>query len=260
MSQDITYSVGPIEGHSHTFVLLHDRGGSSHCQYSQFRNACKDSQNRLLRNIFPEFKWVFLSASGPEGQWFASDTAEDVEIMRDNVRRVRQVLSREAARLKGQDDRIILAGIGEGAALAAYVLMSLAIPTAEYPDRDGSSSEAKKLGAFIAFSCSGLPLAGGSADEVRGLLLLGHSNKEVVDFEIVRGTPALLQSCGSDTGQVSALKDLLKEAGASSFMERSVADLAEPLAGESVDNMVQFINRTIRWTPKQVFPHGRWGR
>lgn len=256
MRRAFTYSQGPLEGHSHTFVLLHDRGSSSRHQQTQFQNACKDSRGRLLHDIFPEFKWVFPSATGPEGQWFDTDGPENVEVVQNNVHQVRSVLGREAARLKGQDDRIILAGIGQGAALAAYVLMSLPIPMGNLDESD--SPRANKLGAFIAFSCSDLPLAGKSADEVRGLLL-GHSDKEV-DYGIVRGTPALLQSSESDVAQVSALKELLKEAGASSFMERSVTEIGEPLAGESVDNMVQFVNRTIRWTPKQVFPHGRWGR
>lgn len=255
MSLPLTVSRASIHGHSHTFILLHDRGGSGQQIDATFDNGSNNTRNNHLRDTYPAFRWVFPSAKGKEKQWFncTATASDNAGVLRDNVGHILRILKVEAGRLQGQHDRIILAGIGQGAVLAAHVLLVLAIPPESRKD-DGVRRN--KLGAFIALSSSEMPFPGEGADKVRHLL--GYP--EEVDYEMVRGTPMLLQNCGEqDAASVGALRDLLCGAGARSITERSLAEGNEVLSRESMENMVQFLNREVRWTPEAVFQHGRLG-
>ncbi len=82
-----------------------------------------------------------------------------------------------------------------------------------------------------------------------------------VDYEIVHDASVLLQRCGEEgSAQVHLLGDLLRDTGTRSITEQSLVDGSESLSRESMENAVQFVNRQVRWTPEQLFRHGRWDR
>ncbi|RSM07045.1 hypothetical protein CEP52_005419 [Fusarium oligoseptatum] len=125
--------------HTHTVVFLHGRGDSA-AKFSSSLRWSTDSSNRTLDQIFPTFRWVFpMTSDEAEAafpQWFdiwnAQNFAEREELqavgLRVSVQRIRDILADEAALLEGHWDRIVLAGISQGAATSVHTLLNLDIP------------------------------------------------------------------------------------------------------------------------------------
>ncbi|KAG6054232.1 hypothetical protein E4U17_003973 [Claviceps sp. LM77 group G4] len=195
------------EAHSHTVVFLHDRGDNAESLSVSLRRSL-DSRQRSLYDVFPTFRWVFprsgetvsFSAAGNAvSQWFdiwnLQDYSDREEIqtlgLRNSTKLIRQILAVEADLLGGRWDRIILAGIGQGAATATHVLLNVRVSRSR-PASDSSTSASKPfpggLGAFVGFS-SRMPFPGrGLAETRRRLQLDGVPDTDTV----VRKTPVLL--------------------------------------------------------------------
>ncbi|TWU72157.1 hypothetical protein ED733_003723 [Metarhizium rileyi] len=212
--------------HTHTVVFLHGRGDVAE-NFVASLNYSKDSRGRTLQEIFPSFKWVFpkagVSASLSFGgnkvsQWFdiwnVSDFSEREEMqlpgLKESIVMLRKVLGVEANILGGHWDKIILAGISQGAATATHALLNLKLPAAA---EDGAGLTGG-LAAFVGFSCR-MPFPGRTLGETRAVLGL---EDVPADDEVIQKTPMLLEHCVDDplvlvqNGRV--LRDTLRGFGA----------------------------------------------
>ncbi|TVY45154.1 Acyl-protein thioesterase [Lachnellula occidentalis] len=153
--QDRIYVVAPTQGHTHTIILLHGRDSTA----SEFASELFESQasdDRILPEIFPTFKWVFPGANPrmsarfqvEMSQWFdmwdVEKHEERVDLQKEGLDEsgsfIDAVIRKEILSIAA--DRIILGGISQGCATAAATALI-----------DGNH----KLGGFIGFS-SWMPL------------------------------------------------------------------------------------------------------
>ncbi|PNY25999.1 Acyl-protein thioesterase 1 [Tolypocladium capitatum] len=219
--------VPPSAPHTHTLVFLHGRGDGA-ATFAQSLQYSTDSRNRVLQELFPSFRCVFPSAPvGPclarpadrVSQWFDiwnvgdfSDR-EDVQApgLRESVARIRRLLEEEAALLGGRWDRIVLAGISQGAATATHALLNLNLPVSTTAD---GKALPRRLGAYLGFSCR-MPFPGRSLADTRKILGLDGAP---ADNEVLRNTPILLEHCVDDPlvllANGRALRETLKGFGA----------------------------------------------
>ena len=191
--------------HTHTVVFLHGRGDSAP-KFSSSLRYSTDSSNRTLDQIFPSFRWVFPHAPMTSNeafplnrinQWFdvwnVQNFAEREELqavgLRESVQRIRDILADEAALLEGHWDRIVLAGISQGAATSVHTLLNLDI----LGPINGEAQQ-RRLGAFLGFSCR-MPFPGRSLAATRKVLDLEGSPS---DASILENTPVLLEHCVND--------------------------------------------------------------
>jgi len=200
---DLECTVWPAKtAHTHTVVFLHGRGDRA-ITFALSLQCWRGSAGKSLAELFPSTKWVFPSAglrpavalgARPQSQWFDQFSSRDFGLnpevqvpgLRESVPAVRKVLRREAEELGGRWDRIVLAGISQGAATAVHALLHLAIPDA--------CRGSPRLAALLAFSCQ-LPFIGLPRDETLAALQLGEVP---AGDEAVRGTPVLLEHCAND--------------------------------------------------------------
>ncbi|UNI18716.1 hypothetical protein JDV02_004969 [Purpureocillium takamizusanense] len=206
--------IAPAEAHTHTVVFLHGRGDTAP-QFCDSLWLSTDSRNYTLREEFPSFRWVFPTAGifpcrtapGDQvSQWFDIWDVRDfsdhehhqAEGLKPSVARIRNLLAEEAALLEGRWDRIILAGISQGAATATHTLLNLNIPkaatTTTTPPPPQGEVLPRRLAAYMGFSCR-MPFPGRSLGDTRGVLGLADAP---TDNEVLRNTPILLEHCVDD--------------------------------------------------------------
>ncbi|KAF0327910.1 phospholipase carboxylesterase [Colletotrichum asianum] len=192
-------TIPPSTAHTHTIIFLHGRGDNAQT-FSQSLQYFTDSQNRTLAEAFPSVRWVFPQAElsvpvafprDKVSQWFdiwnVSDFSEREELqaegLRDSVPKIREIINREAELVGGRYDRIILAGISQGAATSVHTLLNLKLPEGQ-----------ERLGAFLGFSCR-MPFPGRNLADTRAILRL----EDVAgDDRLLRNTPMLLEHCVDD--------------------------------------------------------------
>ncbi|TDZ13397.1 Acyl-protein thioesterase 1 [Colletotrichum spinosum] len=194
-----TIECHPSSGHTHTVVFLHGRGDNAQ-NFVKSLNHSRDSQDRTLADAFPTFRWVFPQAKLSNSvafpgsivsQWFdiwnVSDFSDREELqaegLRESVLGILEIIHQEARQLGGRYDRIVLAGISQGAATSVHTLLSLELP-------EGQS----KLGAFVGFSCR-MPFPGRSLGDTRSVLGVAGAPG---DDKLLRNTPMLLEHCVDD--------------------------------------------------------------
>ncbi|POR36759.1 Acyl-protein thioesterase 1 [Tolypocladium paradoxum] len=250
--------VPPLAPHTHTIVFLHGRGDTA-ATFSKSLQYSTDSRDHTLQELLPSFRWVFPRAPvGPclafptnkVSQWFdiwnVGDFSDREEVqapgLRESVARIRQLLEEEAAALGGRWDRIVLAGISQGAATATHTLLNLNLPVSTGAD---GKALPRRLGAYLGFSCR-MPFPGRSLADTRKLLGLDDVPS---DNEVLRNTPILLEHCVDDplvllaNGQ--ALRETLKGFGA------QVAWKEYPDGGHwfnsptGMDDVVAFLTRVL---------------
>ncbi|KAH9904551.1 alpha/beta-hydrolase [Xylariomycetidae sp. FL2044] len=221
--------------HTHTVIWLHGRGdtaaasadalfrtrGSGSGSGSSNRSRLVRASSTSLKDVFPSVRWVFPSsghrpcegAPGEEiSQWFdiwnVLDLADREELqlpgLCESVESVRQLVRREAARVGGLD-RVVLAGISQGAATAVHTLFNLLVPdeVSEASDDDddydddatlgGDRPGGARLAGFMAISAF-LPLPGGTLEELREVLGLDGTPSD----SVVQNTPTLVSHCADD--------------------------------------------------------------
>jgi predicted esterase len=192
--------IEPKEAHTHTVVFLHGRGDTAPHFYQSITHDT-DTRGRTYEAAFPSIRWVYPQAAmgsrarfprDKTSQWFdvwnAQDLSEREELqvqgLRDSVTLIRGVLEAEAAALGGCWDRIILAGISQGAATSVHTLINLSLPPG-----------ALGLCGFLGFSCR-MPFAGRSLEATRQVLGLQSTPSNV---QVLEHTPVLLEHCVNDS-------------------------------------------------------------
>lgn len=182
--------------HTHTVIFLHGRGDTARDLADGLHHFC-DARSRSLFEMFPSFRWVFpqaplreLAASRDKTyQWFdvwdMRDTAEREDVQRDGLREsVLRMgrLVRDEGELLGSWERVVVAGISQGGAVAVHTLLSL--------DAKGEG----RIGAVVGVSCR-LHLGRGTLGETRAEV--GVEGPEEAG-EVLRDTPVLLEHCEDD--------------------------------------------------------------
>lgn len=250
-------TIPPSAPHTHTVVFLHGRGDTAKSFALSLRYS-RDSRNRTFPEIFPSFRWVFPQAEVRQcaafpgdkiPQWFdiwnVSNFSEREELqatgLRESVASTRRILASEATLLGGQWDRLVLAGISQGAATGVHTLLNLSLP----PAVEEGQSVPRRLGAFVGFSCR-MPFPGRSLAATRRVL--GLEGVPDTD-EILRNTPVLLEHCVDDALVLvengRGLRDTLRGFGA------QVTWKEYPQGGHwfnspaGVDDAVEFLNNHV---------------
>ncbi|KAI1207785.1 alpha/beta-hydrolase [Annulohypoxylon truncatum] len=214
--------------HTHTVVFLHGRGDTSQNMADALLRWTRDSRGRTLMDEFPSVRWVFPQAepslvetTGETWpQWFdiwnILDMTDREELqafgLKESVESVRRIVRREA-RAVGGYDRVVLAGISQGGATAAHVLLHLGaledggVEKSVNTDEKGADEDEKavekveeerppRLCGLMGFS-AWLPFPGGSLDETREVLGMEEFLDSKSD-ELVRNTPVFLGHCSDD--------------------------------------------------------------
>ena len=148
------FVIPPISNHTHTLILLHDRGSSGQDFGLDFLNAT-DSSRKLLQSLFPGTKFVFPNAAyqcvtsifgGPKmPQWFDIVSTQDptgrealqFKGLREGSLHVHDIINAETIAL----ENIVLGGFSQGSAMALYALLAYR-----------SDEERGHLGGFVGLS------------------------------------------------------------------------------------------------------------
>ncbi|TVY35183.1 Acyl-protein thioesterase [Lachnellula occidentalis] len=249
-------TIPPSAPHTHTVVFLHGRGDTAK-KFASSLQYSTDSQNRTLPEIFPSFRWVFPQAEIRQcttnpgdkiSQWFdiwnVSNFSDHEELqatgLKESVSYISRILASEATVLGGQWDRLVLAGISQGAATSVHTLLNLSLP----PLVDGQQVS-RRLGAFLGFSCR-MPFPGRSLLETRKVLALEGVTD---DDEVLRNTPVLLEHCVDDplvlveNGRV--LRDTLRGFGAQVTWKRYPDGGHWFNSPVGIDDAVEFLNNHV---------------
>ncbi|KXX75482.1 Acyl-protein thioesterase 1 [Madurella mycetomatis] len=244
--------------HTHTVIFLHGRGDNTK-SFTRALSNWRDSRGRNLLDTFPSFKWVFPQAPlrpvaatakadrDPEiwPQWFdvwnVSDFADREEVqaegLKEVVPKIRDMIAREASKLGGRWDRVILAGISMGAATGVHTLFNLDVPA------EGGG----RLAAFMGFCCR-CPFAGRGLQGMREALGL-EGTPQPGENGVLRGTPMLMEHCADDPlvkiegGR--RLRDILRGFGAAvEWREYPVGGhwFKEP---DGIDDVVEFLKTVV---------------
>ncbi len=190
----------PLSNHTHTVVFLHGRSSTA-AEFAddlQDTSISTDSEGHNLVQLFPSIRWVLpqselrTTARPPiecipqwYDSWNNSHHRPELQIagLRESVASIRATVKREADLLGGRWERVVLAGLSQGAATAAHTLLNLTV--------DGDE---QRLGGLMAF-CSVMPFPGRSLAETRAVLELdGVPSGD----EVVRNTPVLWEHCLDD--------------------------------------------------------------
>ena len=253
-------TIPPSAPHTHTVVFLHGRGDTAKGFVSSLHSS-RDSRNRTVLEVFPSFRWVFPQAQMRQcaafpgekvSQWFdiwnVKDFSDHEELqatgLSESVSSTRSILASEAALLGGHWDRLVLAGISQGAATSVHTLLNMSIP----PGTD-SQQAPRKLGAFLGFSCR-MPFPGRSLAATRSVLdLEGIPDTD----EVLRNTPVLLEHCADDplvlVGSGQALRDTLRGFGAQVTWKEYPNGGHRFNSPAGIDDAVEFLNNHILMNP-----------
>jgi predicted esterase len=249
------------ESHTHTVVFLHGRGDNAR-NFATSLAWSPDSQGRVLPEIFPSFRWVFPTAkmikraAWPQDVWsqwfdvwntnnFQDHEELQAEGLRNSVAGIRKILANEAEILGGQWNRIILAGISQGAATSVHTLFNLNLSSIKPQIEGGIQDRPRGLGAFLGFSCR-LPFPGRSLVETRKVLNL----EDVPEHDdVLRNTPILLEHCIDDPlipiEYGRNLRSSLTELGAHVTWKEYPDGGHWFNAPAGIDDVVEFLNRTV---------------
>ncbi|TLS21803.1 uncharacterized protein PpBr36_09304 [Pyricularia pennisetigena] len=263
-------NVPPTSTHTHTVVFLHGRGGSAKT-LAQSLLYSRTRDGRTLYQAFPSFRWVFPEAKANPcaafpgqswQQWFDiwnvqnfSDREEHQATgLRESVLFIRRVLAREAAVLGGRYDRIILAGISQGAATSVHTLLNLGIS----PPTDGRAG--RGLAAFLGF-CSRMPFPGRTLADARKILNVENAPQDDVT---IRHTPMLLEHSADDplvlVSSGRALRDTLRGFGAT-VEWREYPDGGHWFNSPAgISDVVEYLNKVLDVQSSPVKQHiSTWG-
>ncbi|KAI1371921.1 alpha/beta-hydrolase [Hypoxylon crocopeplum] len=219
--------IAPLVPHTHTIIFLHGRGDTSANMADSLLRWARDSRGRSLVDALPSVRWVFPQAEVRVAekfdeecpQWFDiwnlldMTDREELQVfgLRESVLSIRRIVRREA-KMVGALERVVLAGISQGAATAVHTLLHLGElgdadavgdVTAQKQllgqDADADSNKETpppaRLGALVGLS-GWLSFPGGSLEETREVLGLEEAPPE--NDDVVRHTPVFLGHCADD--------------------------------------------------------------
>lgn len=150
----------PKGPHTHTFIILHGRGGSAQGFGPQFMLA-EHSCGKSLRDLLPGMKFIFPTAKRRRmaaqnrciiHQWFdivsLKDTSrrEDVQVegLRESTAFIHRIIKKEMQHVPGSS--IILGGLSQGCATALYSLLTFEVSQSE------NSETRTPIGAMVGIS------------------------------------------------------------------------------------------------------------
>jgi lysophospholipase-2 len=179
-----SYTVDPTAPHTHTVIFLHGRGSNASEFCSEIFES-QDSSGLYFTQLFPSVKWVFPCAKRTWSnldqeelhQWFDMTSVQnahaDSEVQRPGLENSRTQLLGiiEEEEECVSEDRIVVAGISQGCAVALYTLLSMDVC----------------VGGFFGL-CGWLPLA----DE------LTEDRNSLRRWQNISNMPVLLQHCEDD--------------------------------------------------------------
>ncbi|KAK4176792.1 putative acyl-protein thioesterase [Triangularia setosa] len=189
-----TCIIPPTSRHTHTVIFLHGRGDTAGNFMPSFQEW-RDSESRSLPDLFPSVQWVFPQSelrsaarfpAARMSQWFDTwniaklHEREELQIegLRESVTSIRVLVNKEAKRLGGQWENVVLAGLSQGGATAAHTMLSVT----------------RGLGGLMVFS-GRMPFPGRTLADTRLVLDLADVPEE---DSAVRATPVLVQHCVDD--------------------------------------------------------------
>ena len=148
------FIIPPISTHTHTLVLLHDRGSSGQ-DFGLDLLSAMDSTGRMLQTLFPGTKFIFPTANhqcvtafigGPKmSQWFDNVSTTDpserealqLKGLREGCKFIHDLVDEESI----PSENIYLGGFSQGSAMALYALLTY---------RSGNQED--DLGGFVGMS------------------------------------------------------------------------------------------------------------
>ncbi|KAI0475668.1 phospholipase/carboxylesterase family protein [Xylariaceae sp. FL0804] len=259
--------------HTHTVIFLHGRGSSAR-DFSDELFEEYDDHGHTLQHIFPTVKWVFPEAGSRYSarfedhfpQWFdiwsLDDPDERRELQTDGLRQntaeLIALVRAEAVRVGGLD-RVVLAGISQGCALAIHALLNYPSAAAESPSSSSSPDDeaTRRLGAFVGLS-SWMSLGEASVPDCRAALGLADLDADPGDEQqqlpppppppsdhVYRNTPVFLSHSADDptvpAAQGRRLRDILNAYGMR-VTWREYANAEHWISGQQgVANIVAFL-------------------
>ena len=130
------FTIPPISAHTHTLILLHDRGASGQA-YGLDLLSATDSSGRMLQTRFPGTKLVFPNANhqcvtslggSRMPQWFDNFSAQDpserealqCKGLRESSHLIHDLVNEESIPL----ENVFLGGVSQGNAMALYALLT----------------------------------------------------------------------------------------------------------------------------------------
>lgn len=172
--------------------------------------------------------------------------------MKESVTSIRRIIAAEIANLGGRSDRVILAGISQGAATAVRTLLNLDL-SRQMNSNDALDQQRPQettgpgLAAFLGFSCR-MPFPGCTLAEMRRIADLEGASASH-DDRMIKNTPVLLEHCIDDGTVLVAhgrvLRDTLRGFGAD-VVWREYPDgghwFHSPIG---IDDAVAFINERV---------------
>ncbi|KAK1978308.1 beta-1,4-glucosidase [Colletotrichum cereale] len=137
MSFGPSYVIQPKSEHTHTAIILHGRGSCGE-EFAQELLASTLSDDCTLMDKLPGWRWVFPSSKELWSTafqeympaWFEAHSLTDptarqelqVGGLRESVDYISQVVEEEVKRLGGNQKRLVLGGISQGAAVGMWAL------------------------------------------------------------------------------------------------------------------------------------------
>jgi predicted esterase len=252
--------VPPSKPHTFTVIFLHGRGDTARSFATSLRNWIgSSSEFQSLFDALPEAKWVIPSSGMRPAvtfggrltpQWFDRFSSQDFHLkpeinipgLRESVTAVLRLIRKEAAALNGRWDRIVLAGISQGGAVATHTLLNIGLW-----EFDPAPDAKLRLGAVVEVA-SAMAFPDLSLQDTRAVLGLPDSPSASED-DIVRNTPVLLQHNLNDhlvsLAEGRRLKDNLTRFGAA-VESREYPDGGHWFCSpEGLDDCVEFLKRHL---------------
>ncbi|RFU80299.1 acyl- thioesterase [Trichoderma arundinaceum] len=274
-------TIPPSRPHTHTVIFLHENQSFARDAVNQVHEATDLGWRSIIQN-FASTRWVFPQAPTDEPlmpsllsistgiqhavhrgepSWWTEAKHDDGDEarrqrnmlpgLRDRVKELQKVIRNEVAMLGGHWDRIILGGIGHGAGMAMWTLVTLDAPTEDAFTTSAGMCTPTRLGCFVGVSCE-MPLPGIPLSAARQLLIPDSISPE--NGQVYKKTPVLLQyhrNVGKeymDRGR--AFGNLLVESGVEDVCWREYEDgwpfLNSP---RGVEDMKEFFRERMNMRP-----------
>ncbi|KAK4171471.1 Alpha/Beta hydrolase protein [Triangularia setosa] len=134
----LVHIIPPRAEHTHTAIMLHGRGSDGPEFAQELSETTLTGQKDLMQRL-PGWRWVFLSSqhlwsTAFEEElpaWFEAHSLTDatsrqdlqVEGIRESTSYIKSVMDEELELLKGCSNKLVLAGISQGGAIAIWTLL-----------------------------------------------------------------------------------------------------------------------------------------
>ena len=259
----------PMGRHTHTFIILHGRGGNAQAFGPEFMLA-EHSSGMSLQRLLPNMKFIFPTAKRRRmaaqnrctvTQWFDIISLKDpskrddvqVEGLRESCAYVHQIIEDEMRHVPCGN--IVLGGLSQGCATALYALLTFE------PPESNSSTSSCPIGAVVGMS-GWLPFRN-HVDEI--FCETGESSEDDDPFD--RGDD--LESPSANSKEIQALNLLRDNINLCSLSSIQPVVLQTPVflghgtadekvnvqLGEKAAATLRYLGMNVTWKPYKDFYH-----